>query len=183
MTRHCRLLALAFLLIFVGCMGMGKFDLDVTLDHASFQAKLNTVPSVEVNFVGVNASEFPVWNNYSTNKYWMPDDSQRVTAVRAAHCQVMTFDENPPFRKVVSRSAPIWSKWKSKNAAYLFAIVNYPRTGNDLPGNSDVRRVVLPLERTRWKGYFWGRRRILFEVKPSGIDCFTPPMPPRPPSR
>jgi hypothetical protein len=167
----------------VGCTGMGRFDLDITLDHTAFQAALSTIPSVEINFVGVNASEYPVWHNYSVNKYWMPEDAQRVTAVRQGHCHVVTFGEQPPFRQAVSRTAPMWDKWKSKGSRYLFVLVNYPRTGKDLPGDADARRVVLPLDKQRWHGYFWGRRTLRFEVTPGGIVSHTPPMPPAQPRR
>ena len=159
----------------IGCSGMGRFDLDVALDHQGFQTERSTIPSVEVNFIGVNANEFPVWNQYSVNKYWMPEDPQRVTAVRQGQSQVITFGEQPPFRQIVSRTNPVWDKWKSKGATYLIALCNFPRVSQDQAGNADVRRVVLPLEKRLWSGYFWGRRRLSFEVSPRGIVCRTAP--------
>ncbi len=165
----------------VGCMGMGRFDLDVTLDHNAFQAELSTIPSVEVNFIAVNRTEYADWHNYSVNKYWMPDNPQRVSAARQQQAGIITFGEQPPYRKMISRTNRIWNKWKSKGSMHLIAVCNYPRTSTDKPGDADVRRIILPLEKQRWAGYFWGRRRIIFHVSPRGINCLTPPKPPPPP--
>ncbi len=165
----------------VGCTGMGRFDLDVTLDPQAFQAELSTVPSVEVNFVAVNRVEHPVWHAYSVTKYWMPDDPQRVTSARQGQTAVVTFGEQPPYTQVLSRTNQVWDRWRAKGAMHLMVLCNYPRTAQDKPGEADVRRIVLPLEKQRWAGYFWGRRRIRFHVSPRGIDCLTPPKPPPPP--
>lgn len=185
MTRRTGLTAtaLALLIPLLGCGAMGRFDLDVTLDHNAFQSELGTIPSVEVNFIAVNRNEFPRWYSYSVNQYWMPDDSMRVTAARQGQTAVATFGEHPPFEKVVSRTNEVWDAWKRKDAMHLIVLCNYPRTAEDKPGEQDVRRLVLPLEKQRWRGYFWGRRRIRFHVSPRGIDCLTPPKPPPPPPR
>ena len=167
----------------VGCTGMGRFDLDVSLDHNAFQAELSTIPSVEVNFIAVNRSEFAVWNAYSVNKYWLPDDPQRVSSTRQGQTAVVTFGEQPPYRKYISRTNVIWDRWRSKGAMHLVVVCNYPRTAEDKPGDADVRRVVLPLEKQRWAGYFWGSRSIRFHVSPRGVDCLTPPKPPPPPPK
>jgi hypothetical protein len=181
-TRKILTLALLLLLAgLVGCSGMGRFDLDVTLDHQAFQAELSTIPSVEVNFVAVNRTEFAVWHNYSINKYWMPEDPQRVSAARQGQTGVVTFGEHPPFRQMISRTNPIWNVWRKKGSKHLIVMCNYPRTSEDKPGEADVRRIILPLEKQRWAGYFWGRRQIRFRVSPRGIDCQTPPLPPPPP--
>ena len=160
-----------------GCGGMGRFDLDVTLNGQAFQTTLGTIPSVELNFIGVNDSEMPVWTNYSINKYWMPDNPQRITAVSQAQALAITFSENPPYSQTISRTNTTWNKWKSKGAMHLIVVANYPRTSNDAPGDADVRRIVLPLAKRRWKSYFWGRRTIRIEVTPSGIVNHTPPKP------
>lgn len=178
-TRRGLILGLLALLIGgVGCMGMGRFDLEVALDHQAFQAELSTIPSVEINFIAVNRNEYAVWYSYSVNKYWMPDDPQRVTPVRQGETAVMTFGESPPFSQVLSRTSQIWDRWRKKKAIYLIALCNYPRTAEDRPGEADVRRVVLPLDKQRWSGYFWGRRRIRFHCSPRGMECLTPPLPP-----
>ena len=185
MTTH-KGLSLALLLVMaalVGCTGMGRFDLEVTLDQNAFQAELSTIPSVEVNFIGVNRVEHPVWSNYSINKYWMPENPQRVSAARQQQTAAITFDQQSPFRQVISRTNRVWDRWRAKGAMHLIVLCNYPRTSQDKPGDADVRRVVLPLDKQRWAGYFWGRRRIRFHVSPRGIDCLTPPLPPPPPPK
>jgi len=48
---------------------------------------------------------------------------------------------------------------------------------NERAGEADVRRLVLPLNKGRWKGYYWGRRTLRLEVTPSGILNHTPPKP------
>lgn len=183
--RHAALLAIPLaLLCIVGCGGMGRFNVEIALDHQGFRKELNTVPSVEVNLVGVNASEFPVWQGYSVTKYWTPDDSQRVTAVRQQRARVFTFGEQPPFLHTLQKWDPIWDTWKGSGAMHLFVLSNYPRVASDVPGDADVRRVILPLSKRRWRSYAWYnrlfgfRKRLLhLEVTPSGVVNHTPPKP------
>ncbi len=166
-------------LAIAGCAGMGRFDVDVTVDRAGFKSGVGAVPSIEVNLVGVNNVEFPKWNTKSMTEYWEPDDPLRTGTVNRGFAYVMTFGEEQPVRQVLSRRHPVWSQWAANGAENLFVLVNYPRVAKDQAGNADPRRKILPLERKRWKGYFWGKRVIWLEVAPGGLICHTPPKPPR----
>ena len=129
----------------VGCGGMGRFDVEVTLEHRVFQTELATIPSVEVNLIGVNISEQPVWNSYSMTKYWTPDDPLRTTAVKQEQAKVLTFGDQPPFQQSLSRTNIAWDTWRARGAAYLFAVVNYPRSvPQERAGDADARRVERP---------------------------------------
>jgi len=175
--RARRLTPLLLLLGIVGCSGMGRFDVVVTLDRDGFKGELGTIPSVEVNLIGVNQVEYPEWYRKSMTEYWEPDHPQRITAVRKGYAHVMTFGEEQPARQILYRSHQIWSEWEAKGSRQLFAMVNYPRVLEDQLGNADLRRNILPLEKQRWKGYFWGKRVIWLEITPSGLICHTPPKP------
>jgi len=160
-----------------GCSPMGRFDVVVTLDHQGFRQKLGTIPSVEVNLIGINLVEFPEWENGSVTAYWQPDNAQRLTGVRKGIAHVMTFGEDRVVRETLERTNRIWDAWAAREAMNLFILVNYPRIADDKPGNADARRLILPLAKLRWSGYLWGKRTILIEVAPSGLICQTPPRP------
>jgi len=168
---------LLLLLACVGCGGMGRYDIVVTLDSGVFKSQLGSVPSVEANLVGVNDVEYPEWFRYSVTKYWEPDDPLRKTTYTKGYTSVLTFGEEQPARQILYRSNPIWNDWEAKGSRYLFILVNYPRVAQDQPGSADPRRRILPLEKKRWKNYFWGKRVIWLEVTPSGLICHTPPKP------
>jgi len=166
-------------LVVAGCAGMGRFDVDVTIDRAGFKSKVGAIPSIEVNLVGVNNVEATRWKTKSMSEYWEPDDPLRTGAVAKGYAYVMTFGEEKPVRQVLYRRHPVWNDWAASGAEHLFVLVNYPRVAKDQAGDADPRRKILPLERKRWKGYFWGKRVIWLEVTPSGLICHTPPKPPR----
>jgi len=184
LRRAARSLVPLALLAAIGCGGMGRYNVHVALDHQGFRRELNTIPSVEVNLVAVNASEYPVWHGYSVTQYWTPDNPLRVTSVRQGQGKVLTFGEQPPFEQVLRRADPVWDTWADKGAMHLIILSNYPRVSTDLPGDADVRRVILPLAKRRWRSYGWftrlfglGDYLMHLVVTPSGVVNHTPPKP------
>ena len=178
--RKPSITCLALLLLvasLAGCGGIGRFDVVVTLDKEGFKGELGTIPSVEINLIGVNQVEYPEWSAKSMTAYWEPDHPPRITMVRKGYAHVMTFGEEQPIRQVLYRSHSIWNEWEAKGSAHLLVLSNYPRVCKDQAGNADPRRNILPLEKKRWKGYFWGKRVLWLEVTPSGLICHTPPKP------
>jgi len=170
-----RLLLFVVLAAFVGCSETGRFDVMVSLERTGFKAEVGTIPSIEVNLVGINEVEYPEWYRQSMTGYWEPDQAMRITAVRKGYAHVMTFGEEQPVQHVLYRSNAIWREWEAKGARYLYVLCNFPRNADDQQGNADPRRLVLPLEKNRWRNYLWGKRVISVEVTPSGLICHTPP--------
>jgi len=167
-----------------GCSPMGRFDVIVTVEEQGFRKTLGTVPSIEVHIVGISDVEMKEWAGKSMTQYWEPDDALRTTMVRKGYASVMTFGEGQAKRCILYRSAGVWDMWEAKGSRNLFILTNFPRGPQvrDQEGEMDPRRRVLPLDKARWAGYYWGRKVIWIEVAPSGLICHTTPRPPLPPS-
>jgi hypothetical protein len=182
--RGWRGLLWLLLLAACGCSTMGRFDVIVTVEEQGFRKTLATIPSIEVHIVGISDVEYKEWASKSMTQYWEPDDALRTTMVRKGYASVMTFGEAQPKRAILYRSAAVWDLWDAKGSRNLFILANFPRGAQvkDQEGEMDARRRVLPLEKARWAGYFWGKRVIWVEVAPSGLICHTTPKPPLPPS-
>lgn len=173
------LLSVLLLGAVTGCQGMGRFDVIVTLEREGFKRVEKTLPALQVDLVGINDAEYLEWSNRRLSEFWAVDDPQRTTAERKGYASVMTFGEGQPTREVLFRRNVVWNDWEAKGARNLFVLVNYPRGKvEDKEGDADMRRKILPLDRMRWKGYFWGKRVIWIEVTPAGLIVHTPPQPP-----
>lgn len=155
------------------------FNVVVRIDSDSWsRAYGNTLPSLEVDLVGINESEKPTWENYPLGKYFSPDDPVRRDADRAT----LTFTSGDRSDKTLNRKHDVWGKWvgkarvfgksiPGKGAKWLFIIANIPGVGDDQPGGQDPRRVVLPLRRNAWPV---GTKEIEIVVKSSMMVCTTP---------
>jgi len=172
------------ILALAGCGTMGRFDVIVSIDEQGFRKAVNTVPSIEVHLVGVNDMEIKEWSTKSMTQYWEPDDGLRTTMVHKGYAHVMTYGEAQPKRDILYRWKGVWDLWEAKGSRNLFVLVNYPRGAQvkDAEGEADARRRILPLEKARWSGYFWGKRVIWIEAAPGGLICHSSPKPPLPPS-
>ena len=131
-------------------------DVQIKLDARDDRGKM---PSVEVHLIGVkNAGEYRRWRDLSMTEYW--------TNVQADdRVFVMKLGEGLANPQVLRKSQPVWgTKWRG--AKLLFVLSSYPPS-RDLPGDSDVRRLVVPLKWSRWTGN--GPIPIL--ITPSGLIC------------
>ena len=160
----CMLLWLAA----AGCSST-TFDVNVTV-AGDYKDDLGSMPSVEVQIVGANQSEFEKWNNLSVTDYW-----------RQAHKQddiyEMKFGQGLPNPQLLKKDDPIWQTWSQNGATYLFVIAHMPGEFQDKPGNAYLRRLVLPLKPSKWEGYYWGKDRIeiIISKPPRGLVNQTPP--------
>jgi len=171
-------LTLTLLLAIAGCGGIGRFDVIITLEREGFRRIEKTVPSIQVDLVGINDAEYRQASSMGLNEFWAVDSPVRMTWERKGYAHVKTFGEEQPTRQVLYRRHHVWNDWEAKGSRFLFVLVNYPRGKvDDKEGDADVRRKILPLERRRWKNYFWGKRVIWIEVTPSGLIVHTPPKP------
>ena len=164
----CTVAVLVLCATLCGC-GMGRFNVKVSLDKGMVD-KQGEIPRVEVHLVGVNASEYDVFNNYSMGKYWVHGDA----LARDASKHAMQFGVGRPVEQALSEKDEIWGKWQNKGSENLFILVNLPGVHEDKPGNADPRRLILLLDRKHWTDYFWGHHDMDILVKSSGPTCLTP---------
>jgi hypothetical protein len=106
-----------------------------------------------VDIVAVNSTEVGRWENVSMTEYWSRPDSLRNGADKFE----MAFAPGNTSPKTLKASDPIWTKWGApdpykKPGMQLFILADLPGMHQDLPGNQDDRRVMLPLDQSRWDG-------------------------------
>lgn len=154
----------------VGCASSertGRYEIVVALAPSMADRETGRVPSVEVDIVGVGPTQEARWREYRMSQYFGGGDALRQSASKLT----LPFTTDNPGAKTVDRDDPIWGQWESAGATRLFVLVNLPGfgEGDDLAGEADGRRLILPLERSRWSG-----RRIEIEVRPRELVCLTP---------
>lgn len=154
----------------VGCASSdrtGRYEIVVALGAGMADPESGRVPSVEVDVVGVGPTQEARWREYRMSQYFGGGDTLRQSAPKAT----LPFTTDNPGAKTVERDDPVWDQWEQAGATRLFVLVNLPGFGesDDLSGEADGRRLILPLERARWAG-----RRIEIEVRPRELVCLTP---------
>ncbi len=158
-------LTLGFLVL-VGCSP--AYHVVVSIDESSWRPQgQGTIPSLEVDLVGVNDSEKSAWDQHPISKYFSPNDRLRSDADR----YTMTFKNDDLGPKTLEKGHAIWKEWTAKGAQWLYVIVNLPGIEQDQPGDSDPRRRILPLDKDKWK---WGTNTLEIEIQSSIIRCNTP---------
>ena len=75
--------------------------------------------------------------------------------------------------QTLSRTDPIWQKWKQNGAMRLVAIAFIPGLSGSGEGERDPRRIILPLDKNRWKELV----DIRIIASQSGLTCPTQPEP------
>lgn len=156
--------------------GCEHFNVHVLLDKndPGLTDAKGTLKSIEVHIVGVNKTEFPVWEQMSMSKYWEVGNSIRESAVK----YVMTFGAKSPAElvteQVLKKNDPIWDKWDERNAEYLFVLAFLPGI-EDKPGAADPRRIFLPYDPGKWEKRYWGNDTIKIELKSGGLTSLRQP--------
>jgi hypothetical protein len=118
---------------------MAERNVVVSLDETARGA-------VEVNIIGANDTDYPRVAQRGVDDYWKDVAADRAPADR----YVMKLSGTNRSR-TLSRSDPIWQKWRSKGAMRLVAIAFIPGLSGSGPEQSDPRRIILPLDKNRWK--------------------------------
>ena len=193
--------AFLFLVLIVGCGGCPNgripppiislprpdappwpLDIEVKIDQAAFLRQLSTVPSVEVNIVGVNELELQEWSGMSMTNYWRPDNPRRLQATDelTGYAKVITFGQRRPTAAVLYSNDPTWARWSAKKTQRLLVLSNYPRVAKDQFGDADIRRLSLPWGAGAWQSLSSraSRGTIKLLVTPGGVLCETPPAKP-----
>lgn len=129
--------------------------------------KITKPETVEVDVVAVTTREKPRLENYSMDKYWSPEDSERKNSDKLT---------SPPQsatwvigRKDKDKDSP-WKKWLGRSVTGVYVIAN-------LPGSFEVeaRREFLTLDKNHWEPLV--KNTLEIEVKENRIVVITPEKP------
>jgi hypothetical protein len=132
------------------------------------------VNSVEVNLVGDTRRLYAGWGVYPDNQYWGPNDPLRREAQSGGRVYVMVLSADDPKPKELSRTDPIWSKWRAAGATQLFVLAFLPGARPESGrGGGDPQRLIFPLDNCRWKGV----DTLDVTVEPSGLTTRSVPEP------
>jgi len=125
------------------CTGtMLQFNVSIAMDDSLKQQ--GVTPRVEVDLVGVNASDTPKWSDKSLTDYFTPGDALR----NGADPYIMRLDEGSQ-TQTLKIDDKQWAAWKSQGTVNLFILSPYPRAA-DAPGTADPRRLIIPLDCSYW---------------------------------
>ncbi len=136
----------------------------------SLQVNNQSTSTIAVDLVGVNATDYKRWYNYSMTRYFSAGDLLRSGALKAT----LNFTPGSSAQVVFSKHNPIWKQWKKNGDTSLFVLAQLPGIRQDMPGPEDPRRLILPLKKSRWPG---SANPIKILIKNSGVVCQTPPKP------
>ncbi|MEM9066108.1 MAG: hypothetical protein AAGB51_11530 [Planctomycetota bacterium] len=162
---------LAAAMSMVGCgssSATGKYNVEVALGPGMVDPESGAVSSLEVDLVGVNETESARWTSYPLSQYFSGADQLRNDASKVT----LAFTTDESGTKILARNDEIWEDWRGRNADQLFVLVNLLGVDQDLPGDQDPRRLILPLSKNRWSG-----NTLEIEIRPSRVVCQTPLKP------
>lgn len=176
MTRFAGMIVLGAMVLggVVGCESgpsMGRYNVEVSLDP-SLASRAGGPPQIMVDLVGLNDTQVAAWESKSMTSYWTTADPLRAEA--KDYRKEMPFGPGQTAPQTLSKSDAIWNKWKERGAMHLFVLADLPGAKADAPGTADGRRVILPLDKRRWK-----TDTIKIVVQNSQLNCTTPPEPPK----
>jgi len=139
------------------------YNIEVRLDDA-LKGKCQTV-----DIVGVNPAGLARWQDYSMASYWKDGDPLR----RDSKTERIVFDfgEGKPLTQSLSITNPQWANWRAKGVAHLLILAELPGHHDDKRGDSDDRRLTLPLGQCHWVK---GTNTLNVLVQQSGIQVLTP---------
>ena len=147
------------------CPGYKAYNVIVTLSDDLAQQEV--AQTVQVDVIGVNASDYVQLKNASLNQYWI--DVTKPEFAKVWPRKVLTFGGGREQR--VDKNDPIWNDWK-KDGRYVFVLSNTPARATDQPGDADPRRKIFPLDACQWPG---GTDDIRLKVTSGGLRTLTPP--------
>ncbi|MCZ6835299.1 MAG: hypothetical protein O7G85_05940 [Planctomycetota bacterium] len=172
MTDARKLIALLPMLLIAfstGCARsprMGQYTYRVTLDESLRDSSTGVMPSIEIDFVGVNESAQQIWERQSIPAYFTPGNVLRTNATR----HTLTFTNQRTEPQLLPADDMIWQRWMSSGARKMFIIASISMAGD--PGAIDPRRLILPLDQARWNS-----KVIDIQINPSGVHRMTPMRP------
>lgn len=139
------------------------FAIQVTLDSTLVGT------SVQIDFIGANqATDLPKWQSYNLTEYWQPNNAFRRDAAK----YTMQFDRDKPNRQMLLANDAHWAEWLRTGAQNLVIVADLPGITGE--GNSDGRRLILPLDKNAWDSK---TQTIEVLVQESGLKLMTPRKP------
>ena len=124
-----------------------------------------TPASIEVDLIGITASEIPAWESMNVDKYLAPGSQLRKDADKN------TVDLKMGKQLVLSKTDPKWSGWLlpgGRGVDHLVIIANLP--GQWQAGTGDWRRKIIPLDKRAWQAK---NDTLEFQVKDTEISEMT----------
>ncbi len=148
------------LTLFCGCSSTPEFDIYVSVDDG-LKTMFGTLPSVEVDLVGINESEKQRILDYDIDNYFGYGNVLRASLERVT----FKFSEDRETSQHLSSSDPVWEKWAEHDAAYLAVLVNLPYVMEDV--KEDNRRILMPFDTEHW--YEMQSGTHYFKITPLGL--------------
>jgi hypothetical protein len=166
-TGLCGLVMLAGAVFVPGCPV--RFETTLKVDD-SLRDKSGAMPSVEVHLIGINDTELKQWQDRSVSDYWR-------NVKLDPEVYVMKFGEQLPNPRVLTIKDPIWDRWDRRSAMWVVVLSSHP-AADDKPGDSDMRRKILPRDPDRWAYNYWGKDQVTIVISKSrGLEILNPPKP------
>lgn len=104
--------------------------------------------SVRVDLVPVSQFELQDMEGYSVSKWWDPQDRKRASM---ADKITKNFGIGQPRSYLIKTSDPEikakWRDWLNRRVTHVIVLADLPGVTQDLPGNADPRRKIIPLNK------------------------------------
>jgi hypothetical protein len=146
---------------------MIRVNVVVELDEALTRSAAS-IPTMQVDLVGVNKSELAQWRGYSMAAYWSPGDKLRDGADKYE----LRFDQTRATSQMLQRTDPVFDTWMEKTASHLFVLADLPGVTDPKGGEADPRKLVLPLSPKAWK---LKEKKIVITVRAGQMLCSPAP--------
>ena len=177
MTKRVRVLVLSGVAIVVGLATVGtgctrlrpppwRYTVRVTISQGMADS-VGNLPSVEVHLIALDTVDGMSFQGVKMSGYW--DPNRRPGEY---HKYVMRFGGDSPTTQTLSIDHSIWRQWLNDGATHLFVLADLPGSFKDLDDVKDARRLIEPLDPSRWS-----HRRLQIMLEPDGVFCLTPRRP------
>lgn len=142
--------------------GPRAYDVEIGYDPSTIE-RFRVFPSVEVDVAAVDETTARQLEKTEIDDYFDPAGFIRGSLRK----KTFHFSEEDCESKTLSRKDPVWDSWVGKRRArFLVLFASLPRDGDKGP---DLRKLVLPLDSSRWDG-----SKIEVSLVPAGLMLQTP---------
>jgi len=145
------------MVLFTGCAGLKEVQI------SSSPAMRNA--SIQVDVVGSTASNRGTVEGVPVSKYFQSGNAIR----QGLQAKAMRFGSDQPPTQSITSDDPIWRGWISSKAVSIIVMADVPGVFDDLPGEADPRRKILPLS-----GKGAPKGIVHLEIYQGGLRVVTP---------
>ncbi len=104
--------------------------------------------SIQVDAIGIPNGELSKFRTKSVTDYWKPGDDDRVLATK----KTLVFTRDTGLTQSIPSDDPLWNRWiQQYEAQYMVFLVDLPGLSQDMEGNADKRRLIIPLDKKLWE--------------------------------